>query len=45
LPVDHSKPDNFDIENLLRINDLNKNIFNNKISWKMENDGYIVSKN
>ena len=45
LPVDHSKPDNFDIENLLRINDLNKNIFNNKISWKLENDGYIVSKN
>ena len=45
LPVDHSKSDNFDIENLLRINDLNKNIFNNKVSWKMENDGYIVSKN
>ena len=45
LPVDHSKPDNFEIENLLRINDLNKNIFNNKISWKLENDGYIVSKN
>ena len=45
LPVDHSKTDDFDIENLLRINDLNKNIFNNKVSWKMENDGYIVSKN
>ena len=45
LPVDHSKSDNFDIENLLRINDLNKNIFNNKASWKMENDGYIVTKN
>lgn len=45
LPVDHSKPDNFDIDSLLRINDLNKNIFNNKASWKMENDGYIVSKN
>ena len=45
LPVDHSKPDNFDIDSLLRINDLNKNIFNNKASWKMENDGYIVTKN
>ena len=45
LPVDHSKSDNFDINNLLRINDINKSISNNKISWKMENDGYIFSKN
>jgi hypothetical protein len=45
LPVDRSKSDNFDINNLLRINDINKSIFNNKISWKMENDGYIFSKN
>lgn len=45
LPVDHSKPDNFNIDNLLRINNLNKNIFDNKVSWKMENDGYIITKN
>jgi len=45
LPVDRSKSDNFDINNLLRINDINKSILNNKISWKMENDGYIFSKN
>lgn len=45
LPVDQSKPEKFDIDNLIRINDLNKNIFNNKTSWKIENDGYIVTKN
>lgn len=45
LPVDHSKPDNFDIDNLIRINNLYENIFNNKTLWKMENDGYIFYKN
>jgi hypothetical protein len=44
LPVDYSKPDKFDIGKLLRINHLEKNIFEKKSSWSIVNDGYIISK-
>jgi hypothetical protein len=44
LPVDYSKPDKFDIDKLLRINDLKKNIFEEKSTWSVINDGYIISK-
>ena len=44
LPVDYSKPDRFDIDKLLRINHLEKNIFQKKSSWSIINDGYIISK-
>ena len=44
LPVDYSKPDKFDIDKLLKINDLKKNIFEEKSTWSVINDGYIISK-
>lgn len=44
LPVDYSKPDKFDIDKLLRINHLEKNIFEKKTSWSIVDDGYIISK-
>ena len=44
LPVDHSKPEKFDTENLVRINNIKDNIFSNKSLWEINNDGYIVYK-
>jgi hypothetical protein len=44
LPVDYSKPEKFDIDKLLRINYLEKNIFEKKSYWSIINDGYIISK-
>jgi len=44
LPVDHSQTKNFDIEKLLKINDVYKNIFTNKREWNTNEDGYIISR-
>lgn len=44
LPVDYSKPEKFDTERLVKINNIKDNIFLNKNLWNIENDGYVVSK-
>ena len=43
IPVDHSQPSSFDINALLKINNIHKNIFENK-NWKVSEDGYLISK-
>ena len=45
LPVDRSSPENFDYKQLLKITNIDKSIFQNKLDWKVENDGFIISKN
>ena len=44
LPVDRSIPEKFDYDKLLKINNIDKTIFNNKLEWKIESDGFIISK-
>lgn len=44
LPVDKSLPEKFDYDQLLKITNIDKSIFNNKLEWKIENDGFIISK-
>jgi len=44
LPVDYSHETNFNINNLLKINNIHENIFNNKNAWKISNDGFLISK-
>lgn len=44
LPVDKSNPDKFDFDHLLKIMNVDKSIFQNKLEWKVENDGFIISK-
>ena len=44
LPVDHSNPEKFDYNKLLRINNLNKSILQNKKDWIIEEDGFVISK-
>jgi hypothetical protein len=44
LPVDKSNPDKFDYSQLLKITNVDKSIFQNKLEWKVENDGFIISK-
>ena len=44
LPVDRSLPEKFDYDQLLKITNIDKSIFNNKLEWKIENDGFIISK-
>jgi len=41
LPVDHSVIDMFNKDDLLIINDLKKNLFENKVKWNYENNGYV----
>ena len=45
LPVDKSNSDKFDYSQLLKITDIDKSIFKNNLEWKVENDGFIISKN
>ena len=45
LPVDKSNPDKFDYNQLLKITNVDKSIFQNKLEWKVENDGFIIFKN
>tara|TARA_B100000963_G_scaffold352808_1_gene366568 strand:- start:595 stop:1494 length:900 start_codon:yes stop_codon:yes gene_type:complete len=44
LPVDRSNPEKFDYNQLLRITNIDKSIFQNKLEWTVENDGFIISK-
>lgn len=44
LPVDRSNPEKFDYTQLLRITNIDKSIFQNKLEWTVENDGFIISK-
>ena len=44
LPVDKSNSDKFDYSQLLKITDIDKSIFKNNLEWKVENDGFIISK-
>ena len=45
LPVDYSLKEKFNYEKILKINNLQINIFDNKNYWSHQNDGYIVFKN
>ena len=44
LPVDLSNPKKFDYDNILKINNIKNNIIDNSQIWRVENDGFIVSK-
>ena len=44
LPKDLSDPNQFDYDNLLKINDIDKNIFKNKKEWQIENENYLIFK-
>tara|TARA_B110000305_G_C19432439_1_gene636953 strand:- start:89 stop:994 length:906 start_codon:yes stop_codon:yes gene_type:complete len=45
LPVDYSLKEMFNYEKILKINNLQYNIFDNKSYWSHQNDGYLVYKN
>lgn len=45
LPVDKSTPDKFDYNQLLKITNIDKSIFKNNLEWKVESDGFVISKN
>ena len=44
LPKDLSDPNQFDYDNLLKINDIDKNIFKNIKEWQIENENYLIFK-
>jgi hypothetical protein len=44
LPVDLSNSEKFDYKKLLKIQNINKTIFQNKKEWIIEEDGYVVSR-
>ena len=44
LPVDLSNKEKFDYKKLLKIQNINKTIFQNKKEWIIEEDGYVVSR-
>jgi hypothetical protein len=44
LPVDNSLDEKFNYEKILKINNLQSNIFDNKTYWSHENDGFVVFK-
>ena len=44
LPKDLSDPNQFDYDNLLKINDIDKNIFRNIKEWQIENENYLIFK-
>lgn len=41
LPVDHTVVEKFNHSNILKINDLENNLFKNKVNWYYENNGYV----
>ena len=45
LPVDYSSGEKFNYEKILKINNLQANIFDNRNYWSHQNDGYLVYKN
>ena len=44
LPKDLSNTEQFDYDNLLKINDINQNIFENEKEWQIENENYLILK-
>jgi len=44
LPVDPSKKEGFDLDKILKINNINQNIINNKTDWCIDNDGYLITR-
>tara|TARA_S200000501_G_scaffold349862_1_gene366355 strand:- start:156 stop:1049 length:894 start_codon:yes stop_codon:yes gene_type:complete len=44
LPKDLSNTEQFDYDNLLKINDINQNIFENEKEWQIENENYLIFK-
>lgn len=44
LPVDYSSGKKFNYEKILKINNLQSNIFDNKNYWSHESDGFVVFK-
>ena len=44
LPVDYSKQEKFDLSKIIKINNINKNILQNKINWKIDSDGLVITK-
>ena len=44
LPVDFSNETNFDYDKILKINNIDKNIFNKRSEWFVQNDGYLIYK-
>ena len=44
LPVDFSKKSKFNLDKLLKINNIISNIIENDKSWEISNDGYVISK-
>jgi len=44
LPIKKSDKNKFDLKNLKKINDIKKNIFNEKTKWNTHPDGYIITK-
>lgn len=44
LPVDFSNETNFDYDKILKINNIDKNIFNKRSGWFVQNDGYLIYK-
>ncbi len=44
LPVDYSNETNFDYDKIIKINNLNKSIFNDHSEWFVQNDGYLIYK-
>ena len=44
LPVDNSIDEKFNYEKILKINNLQSNIFDNKNYWSHESDGFVVFK-
>lgn len=44
LPVDLSNTEKFNYKKLLKIQNINKTIFQNKKEWIIEEDGYVVSR-
>ena len=44
LPVDFSNETNFDYDKILKINNIDKNIFNKRSEWFVQSDGYLIYK-
>ena len=44
LPVDNSTDEKFNYEKILKINNLQSNILDNKNYWSHESDGFVVFK-
>jgi len=44
LPIDYSKQSKFNLDKLLKINNISKNVIENDTDWQISNEGYLISK-